>query len=970
MQTISIDEKFKNWQKEMPELYQVVYDRYNRLRLYLPHLKLTKNFKNALKHFMHSGQWGAFSIRPKTSTLVIEFDPNKDKKQFLEQLDCFLKQPEKFQTFLSKSKKKPHYNTVSTVHWHALSADQVMGLLKIDAQIGIGQQTAQQKYQQFGANQLKSTPALTSMEILLNQFKGLPIAMLGASAAVSLATGGILDAALIAGVLGINARIGYKNDSQVEKTIHSLKRKHWPKQTVKRDGIKQRVATENLVPGDIIYLKRGQMVPADLRIIYSEGLTVDESALTGESKAILKDENWTCKQDAPIGDRKNMLYRGTALTGGTCKAIVVATGNKTQIGLIQSLIDTASKPQTPIQQQMDQLGTQLSLASIGLCGLSFGLGLLRGRPAIEIFKNSISLAVAAIPEGLPMVATTTLSRGVKTLRENNVLVRNLGAVEALGSVHHICLDKTGTITIDEMVLEQIYLGHSIFKAPFHADELGRFLEIVTLNNEVRIKDGTLKGSSTEKALMMAALSAGINVQELKQQYPLLKTVERSQTRHYMLTQHQVTHGKDFWTAKGNPKEVLKLCDHYYLDKEILPLTDEMRYEISQANHAMAEDTLRVLGVAFKNHPALASGSGDNYVWYGLVGLKDKIKEGINELIHSLQQAGIMSTMVTGDQSHTAEAIAKIIGLGGGETLRLVNVQQLDALDEKEHGNIASHTDVFSRVSPEHKLKIIQALQSEKRVVAMTGDGINDGPALKKADIGIAMGDQGSDVAIEVADVVLLDDNLQTILNGIREGRNVKENIKRAVEFILATNMSEIGITVLSQIIGLPEPCNAAQYLWINLLTDIYPEIALAAEPSDPDLLKRPPNKAGESLIPPHQLRNLMSDSAVMTGSALLSYLWGIARYGSGPSASSMAFLNLTSSQLYYMLGMRSPEPLWKTGLMLQKNKKNPVCSTQWFWHATSRPTDTRIKRCHGYGTYWRTGLDDCPFTGVSTVSNS
>lgn len=486
-----------------------------RMRINIPLLKIDPTITQNLQTFLaHQSEVESFSVRNQTGSVLIESFSRNQHQHILEKINNFLLNPKDQEppkrTFKLVQGQK-HKNNTSDIQWHTLTIDQVINLLQIHRNKGLSSKQVIQKQQQFGKNKLKSIPPLSSLEIWFNQFKSLPVGLLGTAAALSVATGGLLDAAMIVTVIGANAVIGFRNDSQVEKTVHSLKKRKWQRQTVKRDGKNVTIATEDLVPGDIIYLKRGQMVPADCRVYSSEGLTVDESALTGEAQAVFKDPLWVGPTTTGVADRLNMLFKGTAITGGTCTAIVVSIGGKTQLGIIQRLMEGTAKPQTPIQKQMDHLGNGLSWASIGLCGLSFGIGILRRKPLLELFKSSVSLAVAAIPEGLPMVATTTLSRGVKSLHNKNLLVRNLGAVEALGNIHHLCLDKTGTITTDEMILNSIIIGQKTFEIPNKDKQVTIMLKILSLNNEVDISENNLNGSSTEKALVIGAIEAGIDI---------------------------------------------------------------------------------------------------------------------------------------------------------------------------------------------------------------------------------------------------------------------------------------------------------------------------------------------------------------------------------------------------------------------------------------------------------------------------
>lgn len=506
-----------------------------RLRLKIPPLKFDNQLANELESELRSvSEVRAVSTRPQLGTVLLELRSPRQKGIVMARIENWFQSQLKAPAAMTRSKNLGSLPS----DWHTLSVEKTLTRLGVTPTEGLSSQKWKDIYSRVGPNRIVGKLPATTGELLVKQFSGLPVGLLGGGAVLSLATGGLFDAVMITSVLGINGAIGFHNDFQVEKTLNSLKKRKWGKQTVLRGSKLVRVPTAELVPGDILYLTRGMMVPADCRLIQSEGLTVDESSLSGEGEAVLKDENWVGEINTPLSGRINMLYRLSAITGGAGRAVVVETGDNTELGRVQKLMENSQKPQTPIQKQMDELGRQLSWSALGLCGVGFGLGLIRGKPTVELIKNSVSLAIAAIPEGLPMVATTTLVKGVNTLRNKHVLVRNLNAVEGLGSLQHICLDKTGTITKDEMVLEQVRVGTCLYERPFLGEELGHLFQLVSLNTEVRFKKGRLKGSSTEKALVHAAVDFGINVQELQNRNPLMDRLQRTQKRHYVVTQHQ------------------------------------------------------------------------------------------------------------------------------------------------------------------------------------------------------------------------------------------------------------------------------------------------------------------------------------------------------------------------------------------------------------------------------------------------
>jgi Ca2+-transporting ATPase len=676
--------------------------------------------------------------------------------------------------------------------------------------------------------------------------------------------------------------------------------------------------------GDLLVLSPGSYVSADARLVEAVRLSVDESALTGESLPVAKTTVPLLRADTPLADRVNMLYRGTLVTGGQGLAVVVATGRFTEMGKIQSLVGEARPPPTPMERQLSQLGTQLALIGSGVCALVFGIGIWRGYGVVPMLETAISLAVAAIPEGLPAVATTTLALGMQRMQRHHVLMRRLEAVETLGSVQTICLDKTGTITLNQMSVVSIYAGMRRIRVtdgkcftdrgwldPLACDELLRLMHVAVLCNETEVsRHGgayVLKGSATESALLHMAISAGVDILQLRAQYPLLQLNHRAEQRNFMSSVHALNaHGR-LVAVKGSPPEVLAMCQWYIKDGVRLPLTEEDKLHIDTENERMAGSTLRVLGAAYTyvTDDEAKVDVQEGLIWLGLMGMVDPIRTGVKEVIRTFHQAGIDTVMITGDQSPTAYAIAKELNLSGNGSLEILDSTQLAPIDPDVLQALSTRVHVFARVSPAHKLQIVQALQQAGKVVAMTGDGINDGPALKAADIGIAMGHTGTDVAREVADVILEDDNLETMIIAMGEGRRIYNNIRKSIHFLVSTNLSEIMVMFTAVAAGLGQPLNAMQLLWINLMSDIAPGLALAFEPPEPDVLRRPPRRPDEPIIQSSDLQRIAFESTVLSASALGAYGYGMMRYGSGPQASTMAFLSLTKGQLLHAISCRS-----------------------------------------------------------------
>jgi Ca2+-transporting ATPase len=565
----------------------------------------------------------------------------------------------------------------------------------------------------------------------------------------------------------------------------------------------------------------------------------------------------------------------------------------------------------------------LVLLCCGVCGVVFVMGYLWGFGWLEMLRTSVCLAAAAVPEGLPAAATTTLALGIRDMRRHQVLIRHLNAVETLGSVQTVCLDKTGTITRNQMAVRQIFAGMRSIRvaeglflgpqgpiAPFACEELEQLLQVSVLCNEIEIYqeggDYVLRGTPTEGALVHLAILAGLDVSDLRARYPLLRVNHRAENRLFMGTLHEHPPQGRLCALKGSPLEVLARCSWQLKEGCKSPLTEEDRERLETENEEMAGEALRVLGLAYalgEDDAIFAEPEG--LVWLGMVGMADPVREGVGEAIRAFHGAGIDTVMITGDQSPTAYAIGRELDLSRGEPLEILDATHLAEIEPEVLRALVKRAQVFARVSPAHKLQIVQALQSAGKVVAMTGDGINDGPALKAADVGIAMGRTGTDIAREVADVVLEKDNLDTLIIAIRDGRTIYINIRKSVHFFLATNLSEVMLTFAALAVGLGSPLTAAQLLWINLISDIFPGLALALEAPEPDILERPPRDPSRPIFTGADFRRMALEAGVITGGALTAYGYGLARYGLGIQASTLAFHSLTSGQLLHAISCRS-----------------------------------------------------------------
>jgi Ca2+-transporting ATPase len=799
--------------------------------------------------------------------------------------------------------------------WHRLEPGAVLTHFGVTKSAGLSRAVAKALRDKHGPNLLPVAPPRSDAEIFLQQFRSLPVALLGVSAALSLATGGLADALVIGAVVLMNAAIGFFTESHAERTISELAKIVKEQAIVIREGKPMAIEPADVVPGDILVLLPGSAVPADARIVEATRLNVDESALTGESVPVAKSAAALERAGVVLAERVNMVYRGTVVTGGSALAVVVGTGRATELGHIEALVSETRTPQTPMQKQLDDLSRQLVLLSAPVCAGLFAIGLVRGQGVLPMLKSSIALFVAAIPEGLPTVATTILALGLKQVRSQKVLVRRLNAIEALGSVQAVCLDKTGTLTVNRMSVVEVACATQRYRAEsgFAADAsevLRRLICVAVLCNDTEIRGGNgtarmLSGSATENALVELGFAADLDVAALRALRPRLRTEYRTEQRAYMATVHRA---EDLYliAVKGNPAEVLQLCSTRCVDDAVQPLTDEDRNAIRAENDRMAGSGLRVLAMAYR----FAREPGEEareLVWLGLVGMADPVREGAREVVASLHRAGVHTAMITGDQSATAYAVGTALDLSAGEPLEVLDALRLDQADEALLAALAPRAHVFARVSPSQKLKIVQALQRAGRVVAMTGDGINDGPALKTADIGIAMGRAGTEVARSVADIILEDDELASLLAAIRQGRATYDNVRKSIHFLLATNMSEMQVMLAATALGFASPLNPIQLLWINLMSDVLPALALALEPPAPDILERAPRDPAAAVASLSDFKRLGVQAAMITAGTLGAYGLARLRHGPGAAAGSTAFTTLTCAQLLHTLSARSSD---------------------------------------------------------------
>jgi Ca2+-transporting ATPase len=819
----------------------------------------------------------------------------------------------------ARAESTRHETAYSEIPWHALLPEEVLRRQE-SRDDGLDGGEADRRLQSHGPNDLARAKPRSAAAMLKEQLSSLPVALLGASSVLSLLTGGLADAVVIAAVIALNAGIATVTERRAQQIILGLSEFPLQPVNVRRGGGGMRVDPRALVPGDILMLERGTLVPADARLLTSDQLAVNESALTGESLPTHKDAGAAVSPEAGLSSRPNMVYRGTAVTGGSGTAVVTATGSATEIGRIQGLLGSVRPPQTPIQRQLGEVETELTIVNAAISGAILALGLLRGQPLLPTLRTAISLAVAAIPEGLPAVATTTLAVGVRYMRRRDVLVRKLDAVETLGAVEVLGLDKTGTLTESRMAAVAVHAGLKHLELsegrlaeaggrvnPATAKVVRRLFEVAALSSEAVVQvvgeRVSVEGTPTECALIDGAHALGIDVPGLRREWPLRESVMRGDGRKRMSTVH-MTEGDGYrLCVKGDPMEVLARCSRIMDEGAIRPLHDDARQTIRRANLSMAGQALRVLGVAMTEAKADPRNERD-LVWLGLAGLANPIRPSVPTSLQQLHEAGIRTVMITGDQSATAAAIAQKLDLGNGDQLKVLEAGEIAGVQPELLAVLAEQPHVFARVSPVDKLNIVRALQAKGRIVAMTGDGVNDGPALRAANVGIAMGGEGTDVAREVADIVLVRDDLNGVVDAVRLGRATHDNIRKVLRYLVSTNASETVAMVGAALVGGGSPLSPMQLLWLNLATDPLPALALGLEPPEADIMRRAPVDPKAGILATRDFRRILREAAVIGGSGLAGYYFAGGQSG-GARASTIAFHGLTMAQLLHAFASRS-----------------------------------------------------------------
>lgn len=849
--------------------------------------------------------------------------------------------------------------------WHRLDPQAAVQQLNSDLNKGLTSAEAARRLAEYGPNELIERGRKSPWVILLEQFTGIMVVILIISAVVSIILGETTDALVIMVIVVLNAALGFTQEYRAEQAMAALKRMALPHVRVRRDGRLQEISMREVVPGDIIVLETGNTIPADARLIESVNLRVQEAVLTGESVAVEKDPTPLTQENVPLGDRVNCVYMGTVVTYGRGVALVTDTGMRTQLGKIAELLQSVGSEKTPLQRRLEQLARGLAMAALVVVAIVFALGLLRGENWVEMFRVAVAMAVAAVPEGLAAVVTIALALGAQRMLKRNALIRKLHAVETLGSVTVICSDKTGTLTQNRMTVTIVDVANRSlnlierlrsFSPTVSQQDPPEFLDqespavALTLAGGALCNDAMLEavpgepgtfssvGDPTEGALVIASAQMGLWKTELDHAFPRVAELPFDSERKRMTTVHRPNPDRvpvllnpyqdkrpDFFEpehylviTKGAVDSLLEVSSYVWAEGEQEPMNESWRKRILKANNDLAQNGMRVLGVAFcqRETPEPVE---SNLIFIGLIGMIDPARPEVQEAVREAKSAGIRPVMITGDHPLTAAYIAEELGIA--QTRKTLTGRDLDEMSTEQLEKVVEEVPVYARVSPEHKLKLVQALQKRRHIVAMTGDGVNDAPALKKAEIGVAMGITGTDVSKEAADMILLDDNFATIVAAVKEGRRIYDNIRKFIRYTMTSNAGEIWVMLLAPFFGMPLPLTSLQILWVNLVTDGLPGLALAIEPAERTVMQRPPHPPRENIFGRGMARDILWVGLLM---GLVSLGVGLFYYRMDPSTSpavwqTVIFTTLTLSQMGNALATRSERDLlFRIGLFSNK----------------------------------------------------
>ena len=825
--------------------------------------------------------------------------------------------------------------------WYTKSVEEVARDLRTNLKVGLREKNIEEREKQFGKNKIREAKKEGLLVKFIKQFNDFMIIILIIAAIVSAivsymeGTGDYLDSIIIIAIVFFNGLMGLIQETKAEKSIEALKKLSSPVAKVRRNGIVQTINGEDVLPGDIVILEAGNYVPADMRLINAVNLKIEEASLTGETEPVLKDaEKIITNKKIPLGDMCNMAFGSTIVVNGHAEGIVVSTGMSTEVGKIADMIITNESPTTPIQKKLEEVGKVLGIACLAICAVIFVIGIIKNIPITEMFMTSVGLAVAAIPEGLPAIVTIILSIAVTKMAKKNAIIRKLPAVETLGSSKVICSDKTGTLTENNMKVIEVVGNRS------------KVLEFASICANCEIIGNKVEGEPTEAAIVKAALEEKqsnnnviditkisdinnniINTNQTSSLnnrmniYNRINEIPFDSNRKLMSVIIKLDNGKYRIITKGAPEVLLNRCTSYEENGLKKDLDINYLNKIKNQNEKMAERALRVLGVAYLDIDSLPSSINSNTVennltFIGFIGMIDPPRKGVKEAVKACRRAGIKTVMITGDHIVTAKAIAKDLGILQGKELAITG-SELDKITDRDLVKNIMDYSVFARVSPEHKVRIVKAFQKTGAVVAMTGDGVNDAPALKKADIGIAMGKKGTDVAKNASDMILNDDNFVTIVEAVKQGRNIFDNIKKAIHFLIATNIGEIVTIFIGLLLGMKSPLLAIQLLWVNLVTDSLPAIALGLEPPEKDIMERPPRDAKKSIFADGLFGKIIVEGFMIGLLTIIAFTIGNKYYGLEVGR-TMAFISLGMLELIHCFNIKSEESIFKAGILENK----------------------------------------------------
>ncbi len=825
-------------------------------------------------------------------------------------------------------------------HFYNQEINDIITWIKTSEASGLSTEEATLRLKEYGYNKLESKRKKSFLQMFIAQFKSFMIIILLIAAAISGVVGvmegeGLLDTFVILGILILNAFVGAFQERKAESSLEALKKLAAPETKVLRDGVITEIPTRELVPGDIVILETGSVIPADIRLIEAVNLKIQESSLTGESVPVEKSTEPLGGDDIALGDRTNMAFSSGILTYGRGRGVVVATGMQTEVGKIADLLQQTVDTETPMSRRLEQLGKVLGIAALIICAVIFIVGVLYGNSILQMFMTAVSLAVAAIPEGLPAVSTVVLAIGVQRMVKRNAIIRTLPSVETLGSATVICSDKTGTLTQNKMTVVEAYVNHKrdIINRANPATELNeeeeRLLSISVLCADAQFsvdEDGKYEftGDPTETALIDFGILYGIYKDEIEKKHPRIAEIPFDSERKRMTTVNRIGDKSTRVNVKGGLDEILSVCNKINIHGEIRSITDEDVKKIRNTNESMADSALRVLAMAYKDMPEepqhVEIGELENdLIFMGLLGMIDPARPEVIDAVVKCGTAGIRPVMITGDHKNTAMAIASEIGIYREGDLAITG-SDLEKLSEKELNENVTLYSVYARVAPEHKVRIVKAWQINDEIVAMTGDGVNDAPALKQADIGAAMGIVGTDVAKGASDMVLTDDNFATIISAVEEGRRIYDNIVKAIQFLLSTNIGEIFLLLITSVMNLGIPLLPIHILWVNLVTDSLPALALSVDPAQKNIMKRNPRNPKSGFMTKGMVWRIMYQGIMIGSISLLAYIIGL-KDGGEILGQTMAFATLMFTQLVHVRNLHSNT---RSSLAISPLKNKPL----------------------------------------------